>query len=115
MAGYNINLANAIAAIFVATGQDLASVHESSIGILKLERKDDGLYLQLTLPNLVIGTVGGGTHLTKQSEALAMMGCLGSGKVNRFAQLIAGFALGLEISTYAAIVSGEFAKAHEKL
>ena len=115
MAGYNINLANAIAAIFVATGQDLASVHESGVGILKLERKDDGLYLQLTLPNLVIGTVGGGTHLTKQSEALAMMGCLGSGKVNRFAQLIAGFALGLEISTYAAIVSGEFAKAHEKL
>jgi hydroxymethylglutaryl-CoA reductase (NADPH) len=44
-----------------------------------------------------------------------MMGCLGSGKVERFAKLIAGFALGLEVSTYAAIVSGEFAKAHEKL
>jgi hydroxymethylglutaryl-CoA reductase (NADPH) len=115
MVGYNINVANSIAAIFVATGQDLASVHESGVGILNLERKDNGLYLRLTLPNLVIGTVGGGTHLSKQSEALAMMGCLGSGKVERFAQLIAGFTLGLEISTYAAIVSGEFAKAHEKL
>lgn len=115
MIGYNINVANSIAAIFVATGQDLASVHESGVGILNLERKDNGLYLQLTLPNLVIGTVGGGTHLPKQAEALSMMGCLGSGKVERFAQLIAGFTLGLEISTYAAIVSGEFAKAHEKL
>lgn len=115
MVGYNINIANAIAAIYVATGQDLASVHESGVGILHLERKDNGLYIKLTLPNLVIGTVGGGTHLAKQAEALAMMGCLGSGKVERFAQLIAGFALGLEISTYAAIVSGEFAKAHEKL
>ncbi|MFM7023410.1 MAG: phosphotransferase [Flavobacteriales bacterium] len=115
MVGYNINVANAIASIFAATGQDLASVHESGTGILHLERKEGGLYLQLTLPNLVIGTVGGGTHLAKQTEALTMMGCLGSGKAERFAQLIAGFALGLEISTYAAIVSGEFAKAHEKL
>lgn len=115
MVGYNINVANSIAAIFVATGQDLASIHESSIGILHLEKRDGHLYMQLTLPNLVIGSIGGGTSLPKQSQALKMMGCYGSGKVNRFAKLIAGFALGLEISTYAAIVSGEFAKAHEKL
>ncbi|WP_298418331.1 phosphotransferase [uncultured Kordia sp.] len=115
MVGYNINVANAIAAIFAATGQDLASIHESSIGMLHLEQKNEGLYIQLTLPNLVIGSVGGGTSLPKQSEALEIMNCYGSGKVNRFAKLIAGFALGLEISTYAAIVSGEFAKAHEKL
>ncbi|WP_430409917.1 phosphotransferase [Kordia sp.] len=115
MVGYNINVANAIAAIFVATGQDLASIHESSIGILHLEQKNGGLYMQLSLPNLVIGSVGGGTSLPKQSQALEIMNCYGTGKVNRFAKLIAGFALGLEISTYAAIVSGEFAKAHEKL
>ncbi|MEO8087254.1 MAG: phosphotransferase [Bacteroidota bacterium] len=115
MVGYNINVANAIAAIFVATGQDLASIHESAVGILFLEKTDNGLMLRLTLPNLVIGTVGGGTHLPKQSQALETMKCLGNGKVERFAKLIAGFALGLEISTYAAIVSGEFAKSHEKL
>ncbi len=115
MVGYNINVANAIAAIFVATGQDLASIHESGTGFLEVRRTEIGLHLKLTLPNLVVGTVGGGTHLAKQSEALALMGCKGSGKIKRFAQLIAGFALGLEISTYAAIVSGEFAKAHEKL
>ena len=115
MIGYNINVANSIAAIFVATGQDLASIHESSTGILHLEKRGEGLYIKLTLPNLVIGSVGGGTSLPKQQEALELMKCYGSGKVNRFAKLMAGFALGLEISTYAAIVSGEFAKAHEKL
>jgi hydroxymethylglutaryl-CoA reductase (NADPH) len=115
MVGYNINVANAIAAIYVATGQDLASIHESGVGTLQIHRTSTGLMLRLNLPNLVIGTVGGGTHLPKQSQALEMMKCLGSGKVERFAKLIAGFALGLEISTYSAIVSGEFAKAHEKL
>ncbi len=115
MVGYNINVANALAAIFVATGQDLGSLHESSVGILRVEKTETGLYLSLNLPNLVIGTVGGGTHLPKQKEALEIMGCLGNGKIERFARSIAGFALALEISTYAAIVSGEFAKAHEKL
>ena len=64
---------------------------------------------------MVIGTVGGGTYLPKQKEALELLGCYGNGKIERFARAISGFALALEISTYAAIVSGEFAKAHEKL
>lgn len=120
MVSFNVNVANAIAAIFVATGQDLASIHESSSAFLNMEAigseiYPDGVRISLVLPNLVIGTVGGGTHVLKQSEALEMMGCLGSGKVERFAKLIAGYALGLEISTYSAIMSGEFAKAHEKL
>ncbi len=115
MIGYNINVANAIAAIFIATGQDLASVHESGTGILHLEPSEQGLYVSLQLPNLVIGTVGGGTHLPKQQEALRLMECAGAGKLQRFAQLIAGFALSLELSTFAAIVGGQFAKAHEKL
>ena len=115
MIGYNVNVANAIAAIFVATGQDLGSLHESSLGILSLEKTEEGLYMSLNLPSLVIGTVGGGTHLPKQQEALKIMGCEGDGKVKRFAEMIAGFAMSLEISTYSAIVSGEFAKAHEKL
>ncbi len=115
MVGYSINAANTVAAIFAATGQDLACIHESSVAFLDLEEHPEGLLAQITFPNLVIGTVGGGTHLPKQSEALELMGCKGSGKSKRFAELIAGFALGLELSTYSAIVSGEFAKAHEKL
>lgn len=115
MLGYNINVANAIAAIFVATGQDLASIHESSLADLKFSQTPSGLKVELTLYSLVVGTVGGGTHLPKQNEALKLMGCEGSKKVERFASLIAGFAMGLEISTCAALESGEFAKAHEKL
>ena len=115
MVGYTINAANAIAAIFAATGQDLASIHESSVAELTLKKHPRGLEMSLTLFSLVVGTLGGGTHLPKQQEALQIMGCAGKNKVNRFASLIAGFALGLDLSTYSAMVSGEFAKAHEKL
>lgn len=115
MIGYSINAANAVAAIFAATGQDLASIHESSVAELVLKKHPEGLEVSLTLYALVIGTLGGGTHLPKQQEALKLMKCEGNGKVERFASLLAGFVLGLELSTYAAIVSGEFAKAHEKL
>ena len=115
MVGYNINVANAIAAIFLGTGQDMACVHESGVGILNMEKTEKGLYCSLHLPALVIGTLGGGTHLPKQKEGLKMMGCQGKGKVERFAKIIAGFALALEISTFGAIVGGQFAKAHEKL
>ena len=120
MVTFNVNVANAIAGIFVATGQDLASIHESSSALMDMqplgsEIYPEGIRLSLTLPNLVVGTVGGGTHVSKQAEALKIMDCLGSGKIERFAKLIAGFSLALEVSTYAAIMSGEFAKAHEKL
>lgn len=115
MLGYSINAANAIAAIFASTGQDLASVHESSVADFKIEKHAEGLYAEITLFSLVIGTVGGGTHVEQQNEGLKIMNCEGQGKVERFAKLISGFVLGLELSTFSAIVSGEFAKAHEKL
>lgn len=115
MLGYNINVANAIAAVFAATGQDLACIHESSNAFLSIEKVEKGLYFSLTLPSLVIATVGGGTNLPKQQEVLALMKCNGKNSIQRFAKLIAGFALGLEISTFSAIVSGAFAKSHEKL
>jgi len=115
MIGYNINVANAIAGIFGATGQDLASIHESSTAIFQLEKTNEGLYASLSLPTLVIGTVGGGTHFVTPSKILELMGCKGKGKVERFAKLIAGFALSLELSTHAAIASGQFARAHQKL
>jgi hydroxymethylglutaryl-CoA reductase (NADPH) len=83
--------------------------------MLNIKKSAAGLDISLNLSSLVIGTVGGGTHVAKQKQALELMDCFGSGKVERLASLIAGFAMSLEISTYAAIVSGAFAKAHEKL
>ncbi|WP_165931697.1 hydroxymethylglutaryl-CoA reductase [Pseudobacteriovorax antillogorgiicola] len=112
--GVNVNIANAIAAIFIATGQDAASVHESSLGHLNFERTKDGLYASLMLPSLAIGTVGGGTRLPGQSEALSIMGCQGQ-DVRRLAEIIAGYCLGLDLSTWSAIASHSFVQAHQTL
>lgn len=116
MLGINFNIANAIAALFTATGQDIASVHESAIGHLHLELDADGsLYAALVLPSLIIGTVGGGTGLPQQRECLDLLGCAGMGGKSKLAEIIAGFCLGLEISLGAALAADEFASAHEKL
>jgi NADP-dependent 3-hydroxy-3-methylglutaryl-CoA reductase len=113
--GYNANAANVIAALFVATGQDIACVHESAFAILTLDAQPDRVYANLLLPSLVVGTVGGGTVLPAQQACLASLECAGSGKVGRFAEVVAGFALALELSSYAAMVSGDFATAHATL
>ena len=115
MVGFNVNLANTVAAIFAATGQDIASVHESSVGQLHIEEGEGGVYVSLLLPALIVGTVGGGTHLPRQQELLSMMGCAGEGKSKRLAEVVAGYALALELSTFSAMVSGQFASAHERL
>ncbi|MHC3463123.1 hydroxymethylglutaryl-CoA reductase [Streptomyces flavovirens] len=113
--GSNANTANIVAAIFTATGQDIACVHESSVGQFILERTGDGVYASMTLPGLALGTVGGGTHLPAQHELLKMMGCTGPGSAARLAEIIAGFALALDLSTVSAAVAGHFASAHERL
>jgi hydroxymethylglutaryl-CoA reductase (NADPH) len=113
--GWNINVANVVAAMFTATGQDIACVHESSVGLLYLREAQEGVYANLVLPSLVVGTVGGGTHLSRQAELLQMIGCAGPNKVGRFAEIIAGFCLALDLSTLAAIAGGQFVAAHERL
>ncbi|GAA0553158.1 hypothetical protein GCM10010172_39620 [Paractinoplanes ferrugineus] len=115
MVGYGINAVNIVAALFVATGQDIASVHESGVSILSLELDGPDLLATILLPNLVIGTVGGGTALPHQREWLTALGCAGDGGAERFAEIVAGFALALDVSTAAAMVSGQFADAHRRL
>jgi hydroxymethylglutaryl-CoA reductase (NADPH) len=115
MTGVNVNVANAIAAIFTATGQDIACVHESSVAQFHLKAHDDGVVATLLLHALVVGTVGGGTWLPTQSDALRVLGCLGAGRVRRLAEIVAGFALGLELSTLSAVAAGDFVAAHEVL
>lgn len=115
MVGFNINTANAVAAFFASTGQDLACIPESSTAFLELEREGEATRFSLTLTNLVIGSVGGGTGLPGQKTALELMGCHGVGNVQRLASIIAGFALALELSTFAAVVGGQFARAHQVL
>ena len=114
--GININIANVIAAIFAATGQDLACVHESALGLLQIHSaEDDAVYASLMLPGLLVGTVGGGTGLPPQRQGLELMGCVGEGKSGRLAQIIGAFCLALDLSTLSAVAAGHFADAHERM
>lgn len=113
--GHNINFANVIAAIFTATGQDIACVHESSIGQFFVEAHPKGIYAAVSLPALVIGTVGGGTRLPTQYECLEIMTCAGARKAAKLAEIIAAFCLALDLSTGAAIVADQFVDAHDRL
>lgn len=106
---------NAITAIFIATGQDVANVSESSAGILYTELTQAGdLYISLTIPSLIVATYGGGTGLPTQKECLEVMDCYGKGKVNKLAEIVAGVALAGEISLGAAISSLDWVSSHEK-
>lgn len=108
--------ANGLAAIFIATGQDAACVAESAVGVTRMEvNKTGDLYVSVTLPNLIVGTVGGGTHLPTQAECLQLMNCYGEGKANQFAEVIAASLLGGEISICAAIAAHDFTAAHRLL
>ena len=115
MLGHGVNAANIGAALFVATGQDVACVHESGVSVFSVETDGDDLVATILLPNLVVGTVGGGTGLPHQRELLTLLGCAGAGGARRFAEIVAGFALALDLSTLAAVVSGQFADAHQRL
>jgi hydroxymethylglutaryl-CoA reductase (NADPH) len=110
-----LHSANAITALFIATGQDVANVAESSAGILytELTPKND-LYVSLTIPSLIVATYGGGTGLATQRECLEILGCFGKGKVNKLAEIIAGVALAGEISLAAAISSSDWVTSHER-
>jgi hydroxymethylglutaryl-CoA reductase (NADPH) len=113
--GFNAHVANMLAAVFIATGQDPAHVVEGSMAFTTAEVVEGDLYVSLRLPSLEVGTVGGGTKLPSQSEALSMIGCLGTGKARKFAEIIASVALAGELSTLAAQAKGELASAHQAL
>ena len=108
--------ANGIAAMFVATGQDVANLAESSAGLVYAELLDDGAYYySITIPALIVATYGGGTGLPTQRECLELLGCYGSGKVRKFTEIVAATALCGELSLGSAVVAGEWVGAHERL
>jgi hydroxymethylglutaryl-CoA reductase (NADPH) len=106
---------NAITAMFIATGQDVANVAEGSAAVVYTElTADGGLYLSITIPSLIVATHGGGTGLATQRECLESLGCYGKGKVNRLAEIVAGVVLAGELSLASAISSLEWVSAHER-
>lgn len=107
---------NAITAMFIATGQDVATVAESSACLTHAEVLPNGdLSASLTLPSLVVGSYGGGTGLPTQRECLELMDCYGEGKAKKLAEIIAGVVAAGEISLAAAISSADWVYSHEAM
>ena len=114
--GIQGHFANGLAALYLATGQDAACVAESATGVTRFEvTADGGLYASVTLPGIMVGTVGGGTGLPTQKACLELMGLAGTGKARALAEVCAGLLLAGELSIIAALSAGHFSRAHRKL
>lgn len=112
--GIQGHFANGLTALFMATGQDVACVSEAYVGITRMEVNEKGdLYVSVTLPSLVVGTLGGGTGLPTQRECLELLDCFGPGNARKFAEICAATLLAGELSIAAAMASGNFSKAHK--
>lgn len=123
IAGFNINAANVLAALFAAAGQDLAQIVESSSCFIQADAVEGGLHFMVSLPCLEVATIGGGTMFGTAREALNMMGCGGFGKsvddnenVMRLAEIAAAAVSALDLNTACAQAAGyEMADSHVKL
>ena len=116
--GNNAQFANVLAAVFLATGQDIAHVGECSVGITTAEVRGKDLYMSVYVPDLMVGTVGGGTELGAQKEALKILGCFGGDDGNnkkKFAEIIGATVLAGEISLLASLSEGTLTRAHQNL
>jgi hydroxymethylglutaryl-CoA reductase (NADPH) len=111
--GLQANVANALAALFIACGQDVACIAEATTALTRVERTQAGeVYAAITLPNLIVGTVGGGTYLPTAVECLTLLGCAGAGHARKFAEICAVVALAGELAIVGAMSGGQFASAH---
>lgn len=114
--GVQGHYANGLAALYIACGQDAACVSESAIGTTRFEAMEDGsLYAAVTLPNLIVGTVGGGTGLPSQKACLKIMNLDGEGHANALAEVCGAMCLAGELSIISALAEGDFTKAHRVL
>jgi hydroxymethylglutaryl-CoA reductase (NADPH) len=117
--GFNAQVANIIAAMYIACGQDPAHVVEGSNAITSAEMDGEDLHFSVSYPSLPMGTVGGGTGLATQSECLNILGVRGGGtppgsNAKKLAEIIASAGLAGELSLLGALASQDLAKAHAK-
>lgn len=111
--GFNAHFANIVAALFLATGQDAAHVVEGSLGTTIAEVEQNGdLYFSVTLPDIMIGVVGGGTKLGTQKEAISIMGVT---QKEELAEVLAGAVLAGELSLMASITERTLGASHKRL
>jgi hydroxymethylglutaryl-CoA reductase (NADPH) len=102
--------------MFIACGQDVANVAESSAGFSYGELRDNGdYYFSVTIPSLIVATCGGGTGLPTQRECLEVLGAYGQDRVMKFAEIVTATVLCGELSLGSAIVADEWVSSHEAL
>ena len=108
--------ANGLTAMFIATGQDVANIAESSAAIVHAEETKNGdYYFSVTIPSLIIATFGGGTSLPTQRECLEMLDCYGANRVHKLAEIMAAVVLAGDLSLSAAVMTDEWVSSHERL
>ena len=115
----NAHFANMLLAFYLATGQDAANIVEGSQGITHTETRDGDLYFSVTLPNIIVGTLGSGKHLDFVEENIKGLGCHPTDRnteksARRLAIIIAATVLCGELSLLAAQTNpGELMRAHD--
>jgi hydroxymethylglutaryl-CoA reductase (NADPH) len=114
--------ANGLAALYMATGQDMANIGEANqCSVYSYVTKSGDLYYSVTLPALIMATFGGGTGLATQRECLELMGCYGKDKAYKLIEIAAGLVVAGELSLVSATRTdkdtgaNEWVDAHEKL
>jgi hydroxymethylglutaryl-CoA reductase (NADPH) len=123
ISGFNVNAANAVAAFYAATGQDMAHVISSSSCFVQADEVENGLRFMVSLPCMELATVGGGAMFGTAREALDILGCTKCGKsvddnvsVKRLAEIAATAVTALDLNTACAQAAGyEMADSHVKL
>jgi hydroxymethylglutaryl-CoA reductase (NADPH) len=114
--GVQGHFANGLSSLYLACGQDVACVSESAVGVTRFEITSAGdLYATVTLPNIMVGTVGGGTGLPSQKACLDILGLAGPGHASALGEIAAALCLAGELSIIGALSSGDFSRAHRLL
>jgi len=119
--GHNAQVANVLAATYIAYGQDPAQVAEGSTAFDYAEVTENGdLYFAVSIPSLEVGTYGGGTVREMQKQLLMASNVYGGGDETgvsklKLAELIAATALAAELNLIATLAKHELSKAHASL
>lgn len=113
----NAHVANMLLAFYLATGQDAANIVEGSQAITHAETRGDDLYFSVTLPHLIVGSVGNGKGLDFAEDNLRALGCRDDrepgANARRLAAICAATVLCGELSLIAAQTNpGELMAAH---
>ncbi len=111
-ANHALQVANGLAAIYVATGQDAAYTAESCASTLSLEDDAGDLVATLDLPSLHAATVGGGTQKGTAAECQRI---IGARSARELACVMAGALLAGDLNLAASFLGDDFAGAHERL